>query len=716
LRAVIAAFEAEERRLLTARIGAASRRGVLAAGLIGLAGLLAAAAAAVASLGAARAERGVSEKAAALAASEARLRALLDQMPVGVALAEIPSGRRLYANPRAEELLGHGKIEVPDLAAYARYGAVHADGRPYAPEEYPLARAVLHGEAIETEEMRYRRGDGRIAWFAVSAATVRTAAGEPSLAVSTFTDITAAMATEVALRESEARFRATFEQAAVGMANVALDGAWLRVNHRLCDMLGYTEAELLARTFQDITHPDDLEADLDNVRRLLAGEVAPYSMEKRYIRKDGATLWIGLTVSLVRDAAGAPLHFISIVVDISARKEAEAALARTLAEQRAIYANAPVGLSAHDHGMRFVAVNERLAAMNGLPVAAHIGRTPREAIPVVAERVEFLLQRVLETGEPIPAIEVETETAAHPGERRSYLASYYPMREWEDGEVAGVSVAVLDITDRKRAETALRDLAANLEARVGERTRQLSEVVAELDAFAYSISHDLRAPLRAMEGFARILVEDHAEGLGPEGRRYANRIVAAAARMEGLIQDLLAYSRLTREAVELAPVDLERALDRALAELREDAPGGAQAEVTVERPLPRVLASQVVLGQILANLLSNAAKFTPPDELARIRVWAEERPTGRVRLWVDDQGIGIAPEHLGRIFHVFERLHGQETYPGSGIGLAIVRKGAERLGGMTGAESGGPGNGSRFWVELLAAPQAAPAAREEAAQ
>ena len=291
------------------------------------------------------------------------------------------------------------------------------------------------------------------------------------------------------------------------------------------------------------------------------------------------------------------------------------------------------------------------------------------------------------------------------------------MREQNTGEVAGVSVAVLDISARKRAETALRDLAATLEARVAERTRQLSDVVAELDAFAYSISHDLRAPLRAMEGFARILLEDHAEPLGAEGRRYAERIVAAAARMEGLIQDLLAYSRLSRDAVELAPVDLERAVDRAVAELREGgALGGAQAEVVVRRPMPRVLASRVVLGQILANLLSNAAKFTLPDQPARICAWAEKRPGDRVRLWIEDEGIGLAPEHLGRVFNVFERLHGQEIYPGTGIGLAIVRKGAERLGGTAGAESDGPGRGSRFWVDLQAAPRASAAEREEAAR
>jgi PAS domain S-box-containing protein len=462
------------------------------------------AAAVVAGLGTVRAERAFSEQ-------EAHARAILDLSPQVLWTARPDGHIEDFAERWLEwtgltraEALGEGWTRVP-----------HPDDLPRMTAAW--SHALGTGEPYDVEH-RIPMADGSYRWARSRAVPRRDPESGAVLRWYGATeDVHDRHEAEAALREGEARFRATFEQAAVGMANAALDGAWLRVNRRLYEMLGYTEAELLARSFQDITHPDDLEADLDNVRRLLTGEIATYSMEKRYVRKDGATLWIELTASLVRDAAGAPLHFISVIADISARKAAEAALARTLAEQRAIYANAPAGLSAHGRDMRFVAVNQRLAAMNGLPAAAHIGRTPREAVPMIAGQVESLLRRVLDTGEPIAGVEIEAETAAHPGRRRSYLAGYYPVRERDGGEVAGVSVAVLDITDRKRAETALRDLAATLEARVTERTRQLSDVVAELDAFAYSISHDLRAPLRAMEGFARILLEDHAEALGPEG-------------------------------------------------------------------------------------------------------------------------------------------------------------------------------------------------------
>lgn len=231
-----------------------------------------------------------------------------------------------------------------------------------------------------------------------------------------------------------------------------------------------------------------------------------------------------------------------------------------------------------------------------------------------------------------------------------------------------------------------------------ERTVSLAESNAQLDAFAYTVSHDLRAPLRAMEGFARILLDDHGPALGDKGERYATRLVGAAKRMEVLIDDLLAFSRVQRADVALQAVDPARAVRRALAELRASDEGGAT--VSVEEPLPWVRADRTILGQVIGNLIANAAKFRAEDAEVRIVVRAVRRD-GRVRIWIEDDGIGIAAEHQGRIFNVFERLHGQETDPGTGVGLAIVKAGIERMGGTFGVESVF-GDGSRFWIELAA--------------
>jgi PAS domain S-box-containing protein len=498
----------------------------------------------------------------ALRAAEARFRALFEAAPVAAYVTDGEALRIVDCNDAAALMLGYSRDQLRSMSLREVDAGQDEVGMRQR-------SAAMGDERVSRFETRHRTRSGELRDVYIS--TVPVVIDGERLFYSVVADVTEQRRAEAALVESEARFRATFEEAPVGIANVGLDGSWRRVNRRLPELLGYTEAELTARTFGDVTHPGDLAADLENVRRLLAGEISAYSMEKRYFRKDGSTLWADLTVSLIREEGGAPREFISIIADISARKAAEAAV---------------------------------------------------------------------------------------------------------------------------------RDLTATLEARVEERTKQLSEVIAELDAFAYSISHDLRAPLRGMEGFARILLEDYGEALGPDGGRYAERIVAAATRMEGLIQDILAYSRLSRDAVELVPVDLGQMVDRAVAELREGgAPGGAEAEVAVEHPLPQVLGSRPVVGQILVNLLSNAAKFTAPGDRPRIRVRAEPRGD-RLRLWVEDNGIGLAGEHLSRIFNVFERLHGGEAYPGTGIGLAIVRKGAERLGGAAGVESEGLGRGSRFWVEF----------------
>ncbi|MCL4471010.1 MAG: ATP-binding protein [Gammaproteobacteria bacterium] len=249
----------------------------------------------------------------------------------------------------------------------------------------------------------------------------------------------------------------------------------------------------------------------------------------------------------------------------------------------------------------------------------------------------------------------------------------------------------------------IRAHATELEKRVAERTADLAATNQELEAFSYSVSHDLRAPLRAMQGFAQALEEDYGAKLSSTGREYVQRIVAAARRMDILIQDLLAYSRLSRADMPLKPVGLAAAVKEALAQLDgEIRQSGAQ--VAAAPSLPQVTGHLPTLTQVIANLVDNAIKFVPPGTTPSVKVWTEERG-GRVRLWVEDNGIGISPEHQARIFRVFERLHGVETYPGTGIGLAIVHKGAERMGGEAGVESM-LGKGSRFWVELDKSPRA----------
>ncbi|HYC70081.1 MAG TPA: PAS domain S-box protein [Opitutaceae bacterium] len=274
--------------------------------------------------------------------------------------------------------------------------------------------------------------------------------------------------------------------------------------------------------------------------------------------------------------------------------------------------------------------------------------------------------------------------------------------------VRGVVFHAYDITDRKRAYAELataRELlrchADELEARVRERTATLREANVELEAFTYSVSHDLRTPLQFVRSFAEAIEADRGNHLTAEGSDFLQRIIRAASRMEAIIHDLLGYSRLARADMALIPVPLQQVV----ADVVSHQQAGIQrcgARIEVDAPLPTVLADRVGLYQTLSNLVSNALKFSAAGRPPTVHVRAEDRGPV-VRLWIEDNGIGIHPRHHEKIFQLFERLHSPTEYPGTGVGLALVRKAVQRMGGQCGVESA-PGAGSRFWIDFNPAP------------
>ena len=291
-------------------------------------------------------------------------------------------------------------------------------------------------------------------------------------------------------------------------------------------------------------------------------------------------------------------------------------------------------------------------------------------------------------------------------------------------------VTLTDITERKWTEQELvaahneiSRQAAALEETVAERTAQLRETIGELEAFSYSVSHDMRAPLRAMRGFSKILLDRHAAQLDAEGIKYLENIYGAAGRMDTLIQDVLTYTRVLRAEVKTEPVDLD-VLVRQIIGIYPQLQTGV-AEIQIEGVLPKVLGDEASLAQCLSNLLTNAVKFVAPGTKPRVKIRAEAIADGAVsgaggqvsgpdtshlaprtfpliRLWVEDNGIGIAPKDHVRIFKMFERVGRATAYNGTGMGLTIVRKAVERMGGQMGVESEA-GQSSRFWIQLKGA-------------
>ena len=244
-------------------------------------------------------------------------------------------------------------------------------------------------------------------------------------------------------------------------------------------------------------------------------------------------------------------------------------------------------------------------------------------------------------------------------------------------------------------------LLGNLETRVAERTAELQRMVEEMEAFSYSVSHDLRSPLRSLAGYAKVLQEDHAEELSPTARGFLEKIARAAQRMDSLTQDVLAYTRLAQCGMSVESVDL----DTLFADVIEQYPAVAapQNKIIIRRPLGHVLGHVPSLIQCFSNLLGNAVKFVPVGRVPEIQV-SSNRAGEWQRVSVKDNGVGIARVDHERIFRMFERAAGKQT-PGTGIGLAIVKKAVERMGGSVGVISA-PGEGAEFWIQLRACPAA----------
>ena len=587
-------------------------------------------------------------------------------------------------NSAAEQMLGYSAAEIVGcrIAVLAPPGLENDIPR--------ILERTRNGEVAERYETRHRRKDGTMIDVSVTVSPIRDASGAIVGASKIARDITAHKRSEAALRTAEERFRAIFEQAAVGIAEVALDGRWIAVNQRLCEITGYSRKELLRLTFQDITHAEDLDLDLGHVRRLLAGESESYQIEKRYITRLGARVWGLLTVALVRDDKGGPAYFISVIEDVSARKQAEQALRESEQRFRILLESSPqmMWVNRFDGAAEYfnAACRDYLGDALSRPGAAWMEAVhPDDRAAMVEARVqaiavgrayqlEYRLRRALD------------------GAFRWHAARIAPLER--DGAIQAWVGTAADIDD-------LRHTTVLLEERVQERTRRLAEANAELEAFSYSVAHDLRAPLRSMRGFSQALLEDYADRLDDTGRDFANRIIGGADRLDDLISDLLAYSRLAREEIRPERLDIGDMIRQVLDQIRS-AIVERHAEVVIEGPLPFVRGQRSILQQVALNLISNAIKFVAPGVPPHVRISARGEG-GMVRVCVEDNGIGFDPKHAERVFKVFERLHGTgSTYLGTGIGLAIVRKGIERLGGRVGVTTA-PDQGSCFWFELPSA-------------
>jgi PAS domain S-box-containing protein len=315
------------------------------------------------------------------------------------------------------------------------------------------------------------------------------------------------------------------------------------------------------------------------------------------------------------------------------------------------------------------------------------------------------LRAALREKQAVTGIPITGSSSAQPERMRAWQLNCQPLLV--DGEVRGAVMSMLDVTALKHAQRELADANLLLEHRIQDRTEQLAEANIELRAFAHTIAHDLRAPLRNVQGYAAALLEDEAATLSAAGERFLRRILAVSQHMDRLVTDLLAYSQLARAELRLQPVELDRVVQLALGDMEmQIAAAGARIEAASQ--LPAVLGNEAVLVQVFENLIGNAIKFVAPDVTPHVRIDAHVNADAA---WVRiaDNGIGIPEDKRERVFDVFERLHGEDQYQGTGIGLAIVKKGVERLGGTIRVEPAPAGTVFRLCLQRPR-PQPLPAA------
>lgn len=503
---------------------------------------------------------------------------------------------------------------------------------------------------------------------------------------------------EDALFAAEQRHRVTLSS--IGDAVIATDVAG-RVNfmNPVAESLtGWTEIAAQGRPLEEIfriVHERTREPLPNPVASVLQrGEVVVLTDHTVLISRNGQEWPVSDSAAPIRDVRGALIGVVLVFREVSRERAAQLASERLAA----IVEGSDDAIVGKDLRGIVTSWNSGARRIFGYTSDEMIGQSITKLLPPERIDEEQSILARLQRGQRVDHF--ETTRIAKDGRRLEVSLTISPIRD-ETGEIIGASKIARDITVRKAAERALaeaqatlRGHAAELEARVRERTAELQALVAELESFSYSISHDLRAPLRGMHQFSQLLLMEHADRLDESGQAYLHRIIASAQRMDRLIQDVLAYGAVSRSHVKPSLVELDTLVEEIIQLHPALQPPAAQ--IAVLSPLLPVTAHEALLSQCVSNLLANAVKFVPADRQPEARVWTESLGP-RVRLYVADNGIGIAPQHHGRIFEIFERI--ESGYEGTGIGLAIVRKAVERMGGTVGLESS-LGQGSKFWIEL----------------
>lgn len=614
--------------------------------------------------------------------TEANLRALIDASSDVAIIATDTEGLITLFNTGAEKLLGYREDEVVGKLSPA----------PFHLEEEVIARSQELSQAVgheitgfdvfvytarqgdsETRKWTYVRKSGEHRRVSLAVSAVRDGAGNVAGFLGMAIDETAQHEAEETALLAAQRFAGAFSSAAVGMALVSLEGRWMEVNDALCEMLGYTRDKLLLTDFQTLTHPDDLQNDLDLLGSLLNDEISNYAMEKRYYKKNGELIQAKLWVAIVRNRHGTPIHFVSQIQNITDEFLAKQALQASEARLRGLFDLSPVGISLMDYKTgKQLEANDALVAPTGYSHREFMTLTDRELTPrEYAPLMNNAIEQLRTIGRFAP---FEKEYIRKDGSRYPILAQGILMKDPSG-----------------------RDVVWSLAEDISER-RRLDQIKNE---FVSTVSHELRTPLTSISGALSLIISGVLGEVNQEVHDMLKIAANSSGRLGDLVNDLLDMDKLLAGKMELnmERVDLLPLLDEAISGMAAFAHG---QEITIARcedtPL-QIQTDSTRLIQVLTNLLSNACKHS--ERGGKVELHHVAGPEDSVILSVIDHGRGIPKKFRSSIFQKFAQADGSDSSDkkGTGLGLAICKELVERMGGVIGYESQ-EGQGSHFWVRL----------------
>jgi PAS domain S-box-containing protein len=607
--------------------------------------------------------------------NEKRFRSFFESASSGMAIIS-PEGKILRVNPTFCRLSGYSEAEVLAMNVHE---VVHPDDRA---ETRLLYDEIRTGRRRIVEHMkRYLCKDGSVIWGHATVTGVFGPDGALSCFSANVQDITERRQAEEALRLNELKFHTVFNNAGAGMVTISREGRLQEANEAFCRFIGYSRDELLNLRVTEITFPDDLDKTSKSYRLLADGQSRAIDYQKRYVHKNGNILWGHASVSSVSGYDGIPLYYIGLVQDITDSKRVQDQIRESKQMLQLVIDYIPQHVFWKDRNSVYLGCNRNFARAAGAEKPQNlIGKTDYD-LPWKREEADFYREcdrRIMATDAPeLHIIEPQLQAS---GKQAWVDTNKIPLHDGE-GNVVGVLGTFEDITERKQAEEAL------------------VEANRELDAFVYTVSHDLRTPLTPIIGYAEVLQATCRDRIDEQSLNCLAEIEKQGRRMLALMEDLLILAKVGHVPRPAEPVDLNQMVDEVLVGLGSQM---AETGVVVERtPLPALRIPKTFLILIFNNLIGNALCYAGKKGIPLEVGGTKERDL--VRFYVRDHGPGIPPDERGRIFEVFSRGALGKKYPGTGVGLATVKKICRLYGGRVWVEET-PGGGSTFWVELMTNP------------